>query len=219
MEALVGNRIRPLTALSPDLSDHEPERSPASNDGLQMLKQIFDSVRKYRRLVLTMTIVGPLLLAAFSLFMSPSYLATAQLAVDARQSGGGDAGTNGPAAAPAAGAEEAAIDTHVTVLLSDAYLRRLLPALSALDDARNNSRPATWSKRLGTFLGNAWSTTKDLIFFKKHEFERRRGTCRPKAQPEGWPGTPLQDHQRYRYQLRSAACGRNCQYGRAIVCR
>jgi polysaccharide biosynthesis transport protein len=170
MEALVGNRIRPLTALSPDLSEHEPERSPASNDGLQMLKQILDSVRKYRRLVITMTVVGPLLLAAFSLFTSPSYLATAQLVVDARQSGGADAiGANNAAAAPPAGAEEAVIDTHVTVLLSDAYLRRLLPALSALDDARNNSRTATWSNRLSTFVGNAWSTTKALILFKKHE--------------------------------------------------
>jgi uncharacterized protein involved in exopolysaccharide biosynthesis/Mrp family chromosome partitioning ATPase len=171
MEALTGNRIRPLTALSPDLAENEPQRSPASNDGLHTLKQVLDSVRKYRRLVVTMIVAGPLLVAIFNLLTPASYLATAQLAVDVRQSGATDAlGGNGAPAAPV-GAEEAIIDTHVTVLLSDAYLRRLLPALSALEDARKSelTRSRTWAQGLGTLVGNAWSATKELILFKKHE--------------------------------------------------
>jgi succinoglycan biosynthesis transport protein ExoP len=170
MEALVGKRIRPLTALSPDLAENEQERSLASNDGLHTLKQILDSVRKYRRLVVTMIVVGSLLVAAFNLFMPASYLATAQLAVDVRQSGAADAlGTSGAATTPTPGAEESIIDTHVTVLLSDAYLRRLLPALSALEDARNSERTGTWAKGLSTLLGNAWTATKEVILFKKRE--------------------------------------------------
>ena len=172
MEALVGNRIRPLTALSPNRAENETQRSLESNDGLHTLRQVLDSVRKYRRLVVTMIVAGPLLVAVFNLLIPPSYLATAQLAVDVRQSGAADApGPSGASVAPAAGAEDSVIDTHVTVLLSDAYLRRLIPALSALEDARNGerTRSRTWAQDLGTLLGNAWSATKEMIFFKKQQ--------------------------------------------------
>ncbi|MDB5618249.1 hypothetical protein [Tardiphaga sp.] len=171
MEALVGNRIRPLTALSPDLTENESERSLVSHDGLHTLKQVIDSVRKYRRLVVTIIVVGTLLVAVVNLLMPPSYLATAALAIDVRQSGGSDALGSGASAAPTPGAEESIIDTHVTVLLSDAYLRRVLPALSALEDAKNSdrTRSRTGVQILLTHLGNAWLATKELILFKKHE--------------------------------------------------
>src|SRR5688572_5891898 len=156
MEVLVGNRIRSLTALSPDLAENEPDRSSGSNDGLQTLKQVLDSVRKYRRLIVTMTVMGTLLVTVLSLVMPPSYLATAQLAVDVRQAGAAGArGATGVSPALTASAEEAIIDTHVTVLLSDAYLRRLLPAFSALEDVRNSERTEaqTWAQRLRTLVG------------------------------------------------------------------
>src|SRR6478736_6853813 len=125
MEALVGKRIRPLTVLSPDLAESGPDRSAVPDDGVHTLKRVLDSIRKYKRLVLTIIVVGTLLVAAISFLIPASYLATAQLAVDVRQSGAADA--VGSSGAGSAAAEESTIDTHVTVLLSDAYLRRLLP--------------------------------------------------------------------------------------------
>lgn len=171
MEALVGKRIRPLAVLSTELTESEPglrmtERTPAPHDGMQTWKHMLDSIRKYRRFVVRMTVVGAVLAGVAGLFMQPSYVATAQLAVDVRQPGAADAsGAAGPAAAPAPGTEESVIDTHVTVLLSDAYLRRLLPTLRALEDARNAAQTGsrTWAQAFRSLLGNAWSGTKRLI--------------------------------------------------------
>lgn len=170
MEALVGNRIRPLTTFSPNPAGSEPGQSLPPNDGLHTLKQVIDSVRKYKRLVVTIIVAGTALVTIASLLMPPSYMATASLAVDVRQSGASDGGS-GASNAPAAGTEDSIIDTHVTVLLSDAYLRQILPALSALEDTRHPDRAGlrSWAQGLSTLLGNAWTTTKDLFLFKKHE--------------------------------------------------
>jgi len=177
MEALVGRRIRPLQALSPDLTEDEfgrrlTEQSPASNDGLQSLKRVLDSVRKYRRLVVRMIVIGALLAGVAGLLMSPSYMTTAQLAVDVRQSGAADVlNAGGASAAPTPAAEESTIDTHVTVLLSDAYLRRLLPTLRALEDARHAAAAGsgTWMQSLRTLFRRTWSATKELLLGKSHE--------------------------------------------------
>jgi uncharacterized protein involved in exopolysaccharide biosynthesis/Mrp family chromosome partitioning ATPase len=177
MEALVGRRIRPLQALSPDMAEdefgrHLTEQSPASNDGLQSLNRVLDSVRKYKRLVVRMIVIGALLAGVAGLLMSPSYLATSQLAVDVRQSGAVDTSNAGGASAvPTPAAEESTIDTHVTVLLSDAFLRRLLPTLRALEDARHSAEAGTqtWTQSLRALLGRTWSATKELLFGKHHE--------------------------------------------------
>jgi uncharacterized protein involved in exopolysaccharide biosynthesis/Mrp family chromosome partitioning ATPase len=171
MEALAGKRIRPLTALSPDLAQNEhglrlTEQSLASHDSLQTWKQMLDSVRKYRKFVVRTTVVGAVLAGLAGLLMQPSYMATAQLTVDVRQLGAADASSSaGTTAATSPGAEESVIDTHVTVLLSDAYLRRLLPALRALDDARPAARAGsrTWTQGLHTNLRSAWAATKRLM--------------------------------------------------------
>src|SRR6476660_3526299 len=164
MEALVGKRIRPLAALSPDLAENDLERSQSASDGTHTLNNVLDSLRKYRRLVITLIVVGPLLAAIVTFLMPPAYLATAQLAVDVRSASGASTTTS-------PGAEEAIIDTHVTVMLSDAYLRRLLPVLSALDDARKRDQPEqrTWVQGFRSLLGHAWTATKEVIFFKKRE--------------------------------------------------
>jgi Mrp family chromosome partitioning ATPase len=164
MEALVGKRIRPLAALSPDLAENDLERYLSASDGTHTLKKVLDSLRKYRRLVITMIVVGPLLAAIVTFLMPPAYVATAQLAVEVRSAGGASTTTS-------PGAEEAIIDTHVTVLLSDAYLRRLLPVLGALDDARKRDQPEqrTWVQGFRSLLGHAWTATKELILFKKPE--------------------------------------------------
>jgi polysaccharide biosynthesis transport protein len=171
MEALAGKRIRPLTALSPDPAQNEhelplAERSLASHDSFHTWKQMLDSVRKYRKFIVRITVVGALLAGAAGVFMQPSYMATSQLTVDVRQSGTGDGSNSANATtSPTPGAEEAVIDTHVTVLLSDAYLRRLLPALRALDaQSAASARPRSWTQALRTTLDSAWTATKRLIF-------------------------------------------------------
>ncbi len=227
MEALVGRRIRSLQALSPDMAEDElgrrlTEQSLASNDGLQSLNRVLDSVRKYRRLVVRMIVVGALLAGEAGLLMSPSYLATAQLAVDVRQSGAVDAlNAGGASAAPTPAAEESTIDTHVTVLLSDAYLRRLLPTLRALEDARHGAETGsrTWMQSLRTLFGRTWSATKELLLGKNHEPDDGSASRCSKAQLEGWSGAALQNHRRYFYGRQSATSGGNRQYGGTIVCR
>ena len=161
MEALVGKRIRSLTVLSPDLAESGSDRSAAPDDGVHTLKRVLDSIRKYKRLVRTIIVVGTLLVAAISFLIPASYLATAQLAVDVRQSGAADA--VGPSGAASAAAEESIIDTHVTVLLSDAYLRRLLPTFSELENAKHGAGTGTWLQELRTLVGGAWSAAKGLI--------------------------------------------------------
>ena len=163
MEALVGKRIRSLTVLSPDLAESGSDRSAAPDDGAHTLKRVLDSIRKYKRLVRTIIVAGTLLVAAISLLIPATYLATAQLAVDVRQSG--PANAVGPSGAASAAAEESIIDTHVTVLLSDAYLRRLLPTFSERENAKNSAGTgaATWLQELRTLVGGAWSATRALI--------------------------------------------------------
>ncbi|MFB9270019.1 Wzz/FepE/Etk N-terminal domain-containing protein [Bradyrhizobium erythrophlei] len=160
MEALVRKRMRQLTVL-PDTvpGARMGEQSVGTNDGMQSLKQVLESLRKYRRLILRIVIVGAILAGLASLFVSPTYLATAQLAVDVRQ----PAATEGaPAAAAGQGAEESIIDTHVTVLLSDAYLRQLLPTLRELQDARHRAAGG-WIQSLRTQVHDAWTNIKALI--------------------------------------------------------
>lgn len=158
MEALVGKRIRSLTALSPDLVESGSDRSAVPDDGVRTLKRVLDSIRKYKRLVRTIIVVGTLLVAAISFLIPASYLATAQLAVDIRPS---DAA--GPSGAASAGIEDSIIDTHVTVLLSDAYLRRLLPTFSELEKAKHSAGTGTWLQELRTLVAGAWSAAKGLI--------------------------------------------------------
>jgi uncharacterized protein involved in exopolysaccharide biosynthesis len=97
-------------------------RTESPDDAVKTLKQVLDSIRRYRPFILRMIVVGALLAVLGSLFMSPSYMATAQLAVNARSDA--PARLAIPPHLPAA-PRISTIDTHVTVLLSDAYLRRL----------------------------------------------------------------------------------------------
>ena len=106
------------------------------------LKQVLNSLRRPKRLIRRTIVIGTLLVAAISFLIPATYLATAQLAVEVRPSGN---------VAASATAEEAAIDTHITILLSDAYLRRLLPTLS-----EHEPTAASW-------LRNIISAAKALI--------------------------------------------------------
>jgi succinoglycan biosynthesis transport protein ExoP len=171
MDALTGKRIRPLTVLSQEWPEAEPNparRSATSDDAVQASKQVLDSIRKYKPFIVKMIAAGVLLAVAASFFMSPSYMATTQLAVNARNTGAPDAaGSSGEA--PTAGAEDSAIDTHITIMLSDAYLLRLLPPLRALDDARyDNREPPLWIKRVRALFRPAWSKIRELLPITRH---------------------------------------------------
>jgi succinoglycan biosynthesis transport protein ExoP len=166
MEALTGKRIRPLTILSQEWQKTEPN---PPDDAVKTLKQVLDSIRRYRPFILRMIGLGALLAVLGSLFVSPSYMATAQLAVHTRSDASGPA--SNPAGTPTSGSEDSTIDTHVTVLLSDAYLRRLLPALRTLDGTAHDeaTEPATWTTRARTLFRTAWSKSKELLFSSKSQ--------------------------------------------------
>ena len=89
--------------------------------------------------------------------MSPTYLATAQLVVSARSGAADNAGASGNSSSTG-GSDDPTIDTHVTVMSSDAYLRRLLPALRMLDNPANEN---------GSVLRTALSKIKGFLSFRK----------------------------------------------------
>lgn len=167
MDALTGKPIRPLTTLAQGWPETGPDRrSSTSDDAVQSSKRLLDSIRKYRPFIVRMMVAGVLLAGAAAILMSPSYTATTQLAVNTRNSDA--AGSSGGVAAPSPGAEDATIDTHITVLLSDTYLLRLLPTLRTLDAARYDREPPTWKKRARALFRSAWAKTKALLSIKEH---------------------------------------------------
>jgi len=171
MDALTGKRTRSLTDVPEEWPGSEPNqarRSSTSDDAVQTAKQVLDSIRKYKPFTVKMIVAGVLLAVAASILMSPSYTATTQLAVNVRNPGAPDAaGSSGEA--PSAGVEDSAIDTHITVLLSDAYLLRLLPPLRALDDARyDNTGPPPWTKRVRALFRPAWLKIRELLAITDH---------------------------------------------------
>ena len=158
MEAFAGKRILPVTVLPQDRSRADEARP---DDTIAAFKHVFDSIRRYKRFILGMIGVGALLAVVGSLLMSPSYVATAQLVVSARSGGVTDT-PGAPGSAPTGGADDPTIDTHVTVMSSDAYLRRLLPAVRMLDQP-------VQGKASDSLLRTAWSKTKELLSFRKDQ--------------------------------------------------
>lgn len=158
MEAFGGRRIVPVTVLS---QPRPKADEPPPDDAIAAFKHVLESIRRYKHFIVKMISAGALLAVLGSLFMSPSYLATAQLVVNAR--GGADsAGAPGNASAPTGGSDDPTIDTHVTVMMSDAYLRRLLPAVRLLD---NPTQATAASSPLGAVL----SKIKELLPFRKNQ--------------------------------------------------
>jgi len=105
--------------------------SPATPDeaselGGLYLAQLFDTLRRRRRFVLTITICGTLLAAMAGLLVSPKYTATAQIIVETSQ--GGDR------AAASVASDELAIDTLINILTSHDHLQQILDSLLADPD-------------------------------------------------------------------------------------
>ncbi|WP_342731493.1 hypothetical protein [Bradyrhizobium sp. B117] len=158
MEAFAGKRILPVTVLSQDRSRADEARP---DDTIAAFKHVFESIRQYKRFILGMIGVGALLAVVGSLLMSPSYVAMAQLVVSTRGPGVAEI-TGAPGPTPTGGSEDPTIDTHVTVMSSDAYLRRLLPALRMLDAPAQGNAP-------DSLLRTAWSKTRELLSFRKDQ--------------------------------------------------
>jgi polysaccharide biosynthesis transport protein len=155
MEAFTNKRILPVTVLTQGRS--KGDESPP-DDAIAAFKHVFESIRRYKLFIVKMIGAGALLAVLGSIFMSPTYLATAQLVVSARSGGAADnAGAPGNST-PTGGSDDPTIDTHVTVMSSDAYLRRLLPALRMLDNPANEN---------GSVLRTALSKIKGFLSFRK----------------------------------------------------
>lgn len=106
-----------------------PPQKPT--DDTEAIGRIFNSLQRHRRLILYTVAVGGLLVAIAFLVFPPSYLAKAQLILDLHRSEAVNANAPGVVTIVPQNVEDAAIDTHITTLLSDANLRRTLQALDA----------------------------------------------------------------------------------------
>lgn len=155
MEAFGGNRILPVTILSQARSKAD---EPPPDEALAAFRHVLESMRRYKRFIIKTIGAGALLAALGSLLMSPSYRATAQLVVNVR-TGPDNAGAPGNSSGSTGGSDDPTIDTHVTVMSSDAYLRRLLPAVRLLD------KP-TQGKAMEWLPDAAWSKVKAFLPFR-----------------------------------------------------
>src|SRR6266436_7868492 len=80
-------------------------------------RELINLLRRRSRFILTATLCGAMLVFAAGLLMPPKYTAKAQIAIDPRSGGA-------QAAAPTK--DDAAIETHMTMLLSRDHLERVL---------------------------------------------------------------------------------------------
>jgi uncharacterized protein involved in exopolysaccharide biosynthesis/Mrp family chromosome partitioning ATPase len=87
------------------------------------LIQLLDTLRRRRRLILTIALCGTLLATAAALLIPPKYTAGAQIIIEPTLAAGG------PSASPTA--EDSAIDTHVKLLTSHDHLQRVIQSLLA----------------------------------------------------------------------------------------
>jgi uncharacterized protein involved in exopolysaccharide biosynthesis/Mrp family chromosome partitioning ATPase len=165
MEALIGKGRRYVaTVQPPDLPPLEPMsragRAPlgVTEASQHPFQRIIHILLRRKELILAMLVLGGLLALAAGLLMRPTYSAMAQIIVDQRPL---DA-ARGPAAAASQAGEEAAIDTHVTVLLSDAHLRRVAAVLLAAHADAVARGLATdhvsWSQHVRDGFSWVWTT-------------------------------------------------------------
>lgn len=159
MEALTGKGQRFIATARPsDLPPLEPTvriTRPiiGSAPGPAPFQRIIHALSRRRALIFAMTILGGGGVAIAGLIMSPTYTATTQIVVD--RASEGSSGTT-----PASQAiDDAAIDTHLAVLSSDAHLRRVASALLLAHEevAAAGSEPDSWLHRIQNGLGVAWS--------------------------------------------------------------
>lgn len=157
MEEVIGKARRLFTERrAPDLPPPEPKMRTArpafgSATGSQAFPHIIRVLVKRKRLILAMAVIGGAGAAAIGLMMPPTYVATAQMIVDQRPFE-----VDGRAVPTSQALEEAAIDTHVTMLTSDAHLRRVVETLHPRAEEAV-AEPPSWLRRIGGGLANFWA--------------------------------------------------------------
>lgn len=87
------------------------------------LIELLDTLRRRRRLILSVALCGTLLASVAALMIAPKYTAAAQIIVEPTQ------GSNGLTASPTS--EDSAIDTQVKLLTSHDHLQRVVKSLLA----------------------------------------------------------------------------------------
>ena len=97
-------------------------------------RHVLGILRRHRKLVLGMAIVGTALAGGAAFLIPPEYTATAEIMVDPQQA---DAvGGNSGGASRAADEVAIAVDTQVTMLSARGHLRRVLDSFAREDDPR-----------------------------------------------------------------------------------
>jgi uncharacterized protein involved in exopolysaccharide biosynthesis/Mrp family chromosome partitioning ATPase len=109
---------RPSPIASPQCIDEHTDHDPH-------FTQLAGILRRRRRLIITIAVLGAMLAGTIGLLIAPKYTATAQIVVEPEQGGPIDS-----RAAIARPTDQSAIDTHVTMLSSRNHLRRVLDSLS-----------------------------------------------------------------------------------------
>lgn len=163
MEALIndGRRID-ATARSPNLLSIDPMvrmvRSGSDTaHGQPPFWRAIRVLRRRKRLIVGMVVLGAVIAAIAGIMLRPSYTAMAQIIVEQRP-----VEAVGGTAAVSSSVEEAVIDTHVTVLFSEALLRRVASELLAAQEiatapTTGRAEPSSWVQPIRSALGRVWS--------------------------------------------------------------
>ncbi len=116
----IASDIEPIRNIYGAKYDQPGDAQPTP--GLYLI-ELLDTLRRRRRLILTVALCGTLLAAATALLVAPKYTAAAQIIVEPTQ------GANGPPASPTS--EDSVIDTQVKLLTSHDHLQRVVQSLLA----------------------------------------------------------------------------------------
>lgn len=147
MDALTNGSMRRRTVRRGRLPEIRPEPPSPSVDGQEAFSRLLRSLWRHRLLVVTMTLAGGLLAAVVGQLIPPTYSAKTLLIVDlhrARTVEESEVATPGPVHYDA---ENSAIETHIAMMKSDAYLRLMLAAYPGLaDESRRGQLAKSWYK-------------------------------------------------------------------------
>jgi uncharacterized protein involved in exopolysaccharide biosynthesis/Mrp family chromosome partitioning ATPase len=166
VDALTEKRVAGHAAafLQPGEFHEQTSRMRHTHDG-DSVWRFFNSLRRHLGFILAMMLAGGAIAGVAGSIARPSYVAYAQLLLDLRRLG--------PAALqmPIAGTipmsvEESAVDTHVTMLLSDSTLRRALGDLQASGhsaDVAASTGILSFVRNIRSGLQGAWESILTIL--------------------------------------------------------
>lgn len=163
MDALTGQRMgaKPLSD-TPELGPRADPPKPG--DGGEALVRFVNCLRRNQALILGLMTLGAVLAAFAAFFGQPTYTATAQLMLDLHRPGLSAFRPAAPTPVPMT-IEESAIETHITLLQSNATLRRAIATLPGAGESGEptiaEARSVIGLARAG--LRNAWSALAPMF--------------------------------------------------------